>query len=57
MDYGEPGVGLPTKPGGTWEEPERIGRNLGMDFGFFFQLRTLDVEGSKKALETSFLDS
>ena len=34
------------------------GRNLGMDFGFFFlQLRTLDFEGSKKAPETSFLDS
>ena len=33
------------------------GRNLGMDFGTFCQLRTLDFEGSKKCLETSFLDS
>ena len=33
------------------------GRNLGMDFAFFFEVRTLDFEDSKKALETSFLDS
>ena len=33
------------------------GRNLGMDFGFFFNWGNLDFEGSKKAPETSFLDS
>ena len=49
-----------TKPNPT---PTTWG-NLGMDFRepghgicFFFQLGTLDFEGSKKALETSFLDS
>ena len=33
------------------------GRNLGMDFGFFCQVMTLDFEGSKKAPETSKSDS
>ena len=34
----------------TWVEP-------GFGVGFFFQWTTLDFEGSKKASETSFLDS
>ena len=34
-------------------EPFGPNPNLGMDFCFFFQLRTLDFEGSKKAPEMS----
>ena len=40
----------PSPTQATWEKP-------GYGFWLFFQLGTLDFEGSKKAPETSFLDS
>ena len=34
-----------------------LGGNRAMDFCFFFQWRTLELQGSKNGPETSFLDS
>ena len=38
-------------------DPSNLGGTWLWILAFFFQWRTLDFEGSKKALETSFLDS